>query len=346
VKKWALGKKLFFDRALLNASGGSCADCHNPREGYASREAVSLPLRMNAPSLVNCIYNKHSFWDGRVATLEEVIQGDPLAERTPSMSHIDGNNLQRPHAWSDVVQRLAGDRDYRASFQDVFGIEQPTQDALAKAVATYLRTILSGDSLYDRAVLVASKRGSKELQTEDFEAVLDDEALARLGRKDIPRATVARRLMAGYAAFAGEARCIHCHSGWNFTDDEFHNLAIRESGTLATQRVGQQTGRFLWVPAGLKEARLIGAFRTPSLRNLPRTAPYFHDGSGMSLEQVIDYYREGPAHFNAYLDEELLAGPSKVRQLALHNDDVRALAQLLLALDGRPIPPVITGVPE
>ena len=329
--RWRLGKRLFFDRKLLPArDGGSCARCHDPGSGFTS--AAFLPgdrLAMNPPSLLNCVYNRHQFWDGRATALEEVAFHDRAEKAGPGVA-------RQKHYWPGLVEELRASEDYRRAFRQAFGITDPTEDAVAKALATYLRTILSGNSLHDRARRAAGKRKDGRLKQEDFEAVLDDAALGRLAGKDADRAATAKALWAGYRFFHGEAGCGRCHGGWAFTDGDFHNIGIRESDYLPAP--GQEPGRFRNVPVGLKEARLIGAFRTPTLRNLPRTGPYFHDGSAETLFEAVQYYNRGvSAEFNRHLDPALLAGPGTARRPGLHDDDVRAIVLFLRALDGEPV---------
>jgi cytochrome c peroxidase len=246
------------------------------------------------------------------------------------------------HRWDGLVARLRGNQEYRAEFKRVFGISNPTEDAVGKALATYLRTVLSGNSLYDRARQTA-ERGKRELQADDFAGALDEEGLERLAGKGATKAELAQKLMRGYGLFHGAAGCAGCHGGRTFTDNNFHNVGIRESGRLSNKQAGEQPGRFRRVPVGLKETRLIGAFRTPTLRNLPRTFPHFHDGQAGNLREVVDYYNDRlSADFNPFLDPLLRDGPQSGRRLGLTDDEVRALVLFLRALDGEPIPPRIS----
>src|SRR5262249_40467220 len=152
LEKWLLGRRLFFDRELLR-SGGGCTLCHQPDQAFTTLADVKLEQpRMRTLSLVNCVYNKQQFWDGRADALEQVLQRDLQDEQLPQGRLTGAQSPQVRHVWGGVVQRLVGDPDYVERFRDAFGIEKPTQDAVAKALATYLRTILSGNSLYDRAV--------------------------------------------------------------------------------------------------------------------------------------------------------------------------------------------------
>jgi cytochrome c peroxidase len=341
--KWDLGKRLFFDTHWL-VKGGSiaCATCHNPAEGFTERRPTPLNADLNAPGLINCVYNRHQFWDGRVRELEQVVQRDLADEGPPPSAQAQPPGFR--HAWNGVVHRLEKDPGYRARFLRVFGT-RPTQDNVGKALATYLRTILSGNSVYDRAKQEAAKRGHGELEAEDFERVLDAGAVEALHGNFAAPAEAAAALVQGYQLFHGKARCARCHPGPLFTDHDFHNVGVRESGLPVNLRPGEETGRFAQVPIGLKETRLIGAFRTPTLRALPRTPPYFHDGSHGLLDGVVGYFNQG-IEFQPFLDAGLLASPGSVRRLGLDGSEVRALAVFLRSLDGDPVPGVIADPPK
>jgi cytochrome c peroxidase len=326
--KWRLGKQIFFDPDLLPAvDGRACAACHNPLTGFTVHApAPANTLLMRPPSLINCAFNEHQFWDSRATTLEEVVTHD--LEGDAAGSH-------RPrHAWPGLVARLRQSKEYREHFAQVFGLQHPTLDAAAQALATYLRTILAGGSLYDGAVLAGG------FEAPNIRQLFNEALMEKLDRKDTPPAVVARDLMYGYRLFHGAAGCARCHGGPLFTDGGFHNIGIRESDYLP--RRGEESGRFHALPVGLKEARLIGAFRTPTLRNLPQIWPYFHDGQAATPEGVVQYFNRGlDARLNEHLDPALLSGPRTARRLNLHDDDVRNLVLFLTALDGDPVPPIV-----
>src|SRR5262249_3686207 len=156
-------------------------------------------------------------------------------------------------------------------------------------------------------------------------ALLDATALAQLNRKDYQARDVARRLIAGYRLFHREAGCVRCHSGPLFTDGDFHNLGIRETGQLQ-EELGMEVGRFPDAPIGLKERRVIGPFRKATLRKLPWTGPYVHRGRKATLQDVVEYYRGGlSALHNPLLDPLLMVGEKQAQRLELHNEDVDAL---------------------
>jgi cytochrome c peroxidase len=339
--KWDLGRRLFFDKNwLVKGDSIACATCHNPDEGFTQGLPTPIKGDLNSPTLINCVYNRRQFWDGRVKELEQVVQRD-MADEGPLPGPGLGQHPPFRHAWNGVVHRLEKDAAYRVRFLRVFGT-RPTQDNLAKALATYLRTILSGNSVYDRARQEASNSKTK---AEHFERVLDADAVKALRGGLTSNAEAAATLVQGQELFHGKARCVKCHPGPLFTDQDFHNVGVRESNSLVNFRSGEETGRFAQVGIGLKEKRLIGAFRTPTLRALARTPPYFHDGGSGLLDGVVDYFNQG-IEFQPFLAPGLLESATTVRRLDLSGSDVRALAVFLRALDGDPVPAVITEPPK
>src|SRR5262249_8177463 len=140
----------------------------------------------NVLSLVNCVYNTHQFWDGRVLFLEEVVQRQLADEREPRESE------PFRHVWHGGIGRLRSSKSYARQFEQVFGTP-PTQDALGKALATYLRTLLAGNSLHDQA-RQRVKKADPGLRPAHYEAVLDEAALKKLGRVKEAKARVAARL--------------------------------------------------------------------------------------------------------------------------------------------------------
>ncbi|MCS6852081.1 MAG: hypothetical protein NZ700_13040 [Gemmataceae bacterium] len=334
--KWELGKQLFFDPGWLAPDGPtplSCAGCHEPEHGFAGPPRSVAEGRRSTPTLFNVAYNRFQFWDGRVEALEQVVQ-QSLEDERPTAETRSGF-----HSWPGVVQRLRDDRHYDARFRRVFGT-RPTQDAIGKAVATYLRTILVGGSVHDRAERVRRQRAAAELEPRDYEAVLDRAALERLGREPGRARETAQELFIGYQLFHGKARCATCHGGPNFTDAGFHNIGVGESALSPV--LGQETGRFAALPVGLKDARMIGAYKTPTLRGLPRRRFFFHDGSRDELRFVIAS-KTHDIRLGPHLDQELRdpLQPVLPRRIRLEPNETEALVLFLKALDGEPVDPVV-----
>lgn len=330
VPQWELGRRLFFDDGWLeDRRGRSCATCHIPGHGYADTEQAYRD-GFNTPTLVNCVFNRRQFWDGRVALLEEVVQEKLEDERQPSRPE------RFRHVWHGVIGRLRADPSYKYQFRQAFGT-LPTQDALGRALAAYLRTLLAGDSLHDRAEQLGADKGRTILEA--YKEVLDRDPALREGldRAGKSSADVAAEVFHGYRLFHNlderrRANCLFCHNGRTFTDHLFHNLGI---GPTPLSR-GEETGRFRTAPIGRKERNLIGAFKTPTLRGLLRTRPYLHTGEMKALPDVVTLHTKG-GRWNEYLDPLLLVGPDRPRDINLNNKEIEALVLFLRALNGMEI---------
>ena len=378
VQKWELGRELFFDVALSTDSTVSCASCHNAKTAYVDNLPTSVGIGgkvggMNAPTVINSAYNPLQFWDGRAASLEEQAQG-PV---TNPVEMFDPRGDKNADAWHQAVLRIRQNPSYTKRFLSVFGT-LPTRDAIAKAIATYERTVLAADSLYDRAELAMRERVAEEesnkfvVTAQDYETVLK----AALAEKDtasleaiqfVPAklSETAKRLANGHALFFGKARCNSCHVGDNFTDNEFHNLGV---GVVDGQLQPNHYGRFVRLPTGHKRPDTIGAFKTPTLRSLVTTAPYMHDGSEKTLEDVVEFYDRGgnPNEFldvkmrdfeaeRAYLrDPKGYNGPKVYLfgeaqtpivplRLNLTPQEKADLVLFLRALQGRPVDPIVAN---
>lgn len=325
--KWELGRRLFFDVGWLTEKRDvACATCHVPNEGFTDLKARSLPGR-NAPTLVNVVFNRAQFWDGRATYLEEVVQQTLEDERSPSSRH----------AWGGVIARLRKDRSYRQHFEKVYGSDVlPTQDGVGQAIATYLRTLLAGNSLHDRAVRVQRQKKAAKLEAAHYEAVLDDAALKQLGRPTAAKAVVAADLARGWKVFNGAGGCASCHPpGGHFSDSRFYNLGVGIDDEVTTDP--EKMGRFAFAPLGEKNRYSIGAWKVPTLRSLLRTGPYFHDGSERDLTAVVRYHvrpRPPGAAINLHLDPKLAKPNGEHRDFAVDDDDIAAVVLLLRALNG------------
>jgi cytochrome c peroxidase len=339
--KWRLGKMLFF-KPLLKAGDAvySCSSCHDPRHGFAEDKLYPEGGKYNTLSLLNVAYNRRQFWDGRVETLEETLVRSFEDERPVSAEKSRQRALEQ-HNWGGFVRELAADQRLGDEFKLVFGVNQPTQNSAAQALATYLRTLLSGDSLHDQADAVRRQQNAETLSAEHFRAVLKDEAAAgvlrdRLDSKMPTREEMPTLLHSGHELFHGKAGCVACHRGPLFSDHDYHNIGYE--GDEGAPAVGVETGRSVHVPVGLKEWRLIGAFRTPSLRNLNRTAPYFHNGSQATLRDVIEFYNGG-VRFSFHLAAALKDAdvPGWPRRLNLTDEEKSALVIYLRSLQGGPV---------
>jgi len=277
-EKVELGRLLYFDTRLSADGDIACATCHHPKFAFADGAAVSTGMKgakggRSAPTIFNRAYSLAQFWDGRAATLEAQAVG-PMA-----------NPIEMGNTHDVLVKNLRGIPGYRALFQKAFGTEEFTIEHVAKAVATYERTILSGNSPFDRY-----KAGNNKAMTP-----------AQIRGLDL---------------FVNKAKCDQCHEGINFTSNSFHNLGV------GTDQPKPDEGRFIVT----KDPIDWGAFKTPTLRESANTAPYMHDGSLKTLEEVVEFYDEGGIK-NKNLSE-------KMKPLKLTGAEKNDLVAFLKALSG------------
>jgi cytochrome c peroxidase len=241
--KEELGRALFFDPILSGARVRSCGTCHNPGLAWGDGEpraigenGVRLPLR--SPTLLNIAWVPKLGWDGHFRDLESVAMG-PITGQT---------NMNLPE--QELIERLSALPGYRTAFDTVFGKGDVTRQKIEQSLATFERTIVSGDAPFDRW------------------AHGDEAAISAAAKR-------------GFALFNGKANCAVCHTGWAFTDAAFHDIGVAKDDDL---------GRGRLFPSSVK---LQHAFKTPTLRDVARRAPYMHDGSVTSLAEVIDLYDRG-----------------------------------------------------
>lgn len=253
--KVELGKQLYFDPRLSIDNTVSCASCHDPDKGWSNGERFATGVEgqkggRSAPTIINSGYQYFQFWDGRAIELEGQALG-PIQ-----------NPIEMNMTLDALVEKLNKIDGYREQFQDVFGTAV-TPEGIAAAIASFERTVLSGNAPYDRY-----KAG-------------DEDALSPAAKR-------------GYEVFFHKAHCSACHTGPNFTDGAFHNVGIgmnKKEPDVGRTQVSELLGD-------------RGAFKTPTLREIGQTAPYMHDGSEATLEDVVDYYVKG-GNPNPQLDEEI-----------------------------------------
>src|SRR6202140_4573830 len=292
-EKIALGQKLFFDGRLSVDGTVACATCHDPQRAFTDGRTTSVGVRgrsgqRNAPTVLNALYNKTQFWDGRAKTLED-------QAAFPIVNPVE---MAQPDL-AAAVASLAAYPEYQQAFQKVFGRPPNGKDLIA-AIASYERTLTSFDSPFDRFIAG------------------DEKAIDEPAKR-------------GWALFKDRARCNKCHAHpedtpdlTNFKDDDFHNIGVlivrhrvvplaRKAEKLVdsnnaaeVDRAAIQTdmsalGRFLLT----KKQTDIASFKTPGLRNVLVTAPYFHDGSHETLWDVLDHYNKGAGLRDPWLDQDI-----------------------------------------
>lgn len=316
----AFGQRLFFDPRMSGTGGISCSTCHQPErrftDGLAKGQAIGTSKR-NTRSIVGVAYSPWLYWDGR----RDSLWSQALSPLEDPLEH--GGSREQ------YVRIIASDDAYRSAYESIFGElpELSSDDAInrvfaniGKAIAAYERLLLPGPSLFD-AYVEAVIAGDERLQRETF----TDEVVL------------------GLQLFIGEAACTQCHNGPLFTNHEFHN-----TGVLSFPGEVPDKGRV----AGVREARadpfnclgaynddvtancaelefvrtgpeLLGAVRTPSLRNLEHTAPYMHKGQLATLADVLRHYNEAPL---------AMIGHNESKPLRLNKRQLRQLEAFLNTL--------------
>jgi cytochrome c peroxidase len=243
-EKIALGKQLFYDARLSQSGKTACLTCHLPHKGWADGQAFSKKddgtmNTRHTPTLLNVAWNTSNYWDGRAPTLEKTA----LAAWKNQMGVKDDAGA------AEAAGRIAAVKGYAEPFQKVFGAA-PTPDNIVKALASFMRTLVSGNSKLDR-----------------FEAG-NLKALSAAEKR-------------GLELFRNKAKCSLCHAGALLTAWEFKNIGI------GMDKPRPDPGRAKVEPGN---PMLVGAFKVPSLRSVSRSAPYMHDGGFTGLPGVVDYF--------------------------------------------------------
>ncbi len=284
VARVELGRHLFFDKRISKDNTVSCASCHDPERGWSNGDAVATGIAgqkgaRSAPTVINRLFSQAQFWDGRAASLEEQALG-PIS-----------NPIEMGMELGEAVSRVSAVEGYKPLFTAAFGDVTVTADRIARAIASFERTIVSGDSPYD------------QYQAGD-------------------RTAMSEPAIRGLAIFLdnNRGRCSICHAGFNFTDEKFHNLGV---GADKEGWEKDHAGR----SAISGNPAELGAYKTPTLRNIADTAPYMHNGSEATLAEVVEYYVKG-GNPNSHLDKEM-------RKLDLTDQDKKDLVEFMKALSGQ-----------
>jgi cytochrome c peroxidase len=309
----ALGRKLFFEPRLSGNGTVSCASCHDPARAFTDGRPTSIGIQgcvgqRNAPTVLNAMYNKTQFWDGRAQTLE-------LQAALPITNPCEMGSA----SVGSAVAAIAGDKDYQKRFRRAYGRPVNEPD-LVRALATYERTLASFGSPFDRFIAGHSNAISASAQR-------------------------------GWKLFNSKARCNLCHALTDtkadptlFTDNDFHNigvgilrhhivplakkaereLALGELKTVDTAAINSDMsilGRFLLT----RKSADLASFKTPDIRNVLITGPYFHDGSMQTLWDVLDHYNKGDGIKNPWLDTDM-------QPLALTESEIDDMVVFLASL--------------
>jgi cytochrome c peroxidase len=312
AEKVALGRSLYFDKRLSADGTVSCATCHDPATAFADQNTLAIGVGgrkgvRNSPTVLNAMFNPELFWDGRARSLEEQAVEPLLSPFEMGMETREA-----------VVARVSAIPEYRQEFPKVFGARGLTIETVVKAIAAFERTQLSGNAPFDRFMAG------------------DEGAITEAQKR-------------GWKLFQGKARCIECHSfdasSPFFTDFRFHNTGIATKDRNFDQLIqratraggkGLNSVRALNLPsntdgvAELGRFRItgrpedIGAFKTPTLRDVELTTPYMHDGSEKTLLDVVKLYNRGGQR-NPSLDR-------RVRPLQLTDEEMNDLVEFIRAL--------------
>ncbi len=263
----ALGRHLYFDKGLSVDNTIACASCHRPEAGFADPDKLSKGVGgklggRQAPPVMNAAYFTTQFWDGRAASLEEQA-GGPVE-----------NPIEMAFTHEGVVERLSEDPVYVERFRAAWGDRPIAFEMVAKSIASFERTVLVGNSPFDRYLFGDDKEAMSPAAVRGLEVFRDPE----------------------------KGNCEVCHTineeeGYAlFMDNKFHNLGVGAEidGSLA------DIGRFEQTEAEGDQ----GAFKTPHLRNIADSGPYMHDGHLKTLKEVLDFYI-GAGNSNDHRDEEI-----------------------------------------
>jgi cytochrome c peroxidase len=312
AEKIRLGEALYFDKRLSVDETVSCATCHDPASAFTDHNprasgVQNKPGMRSVPTVLNAMFSGTLFWDGRAGSLEEQAKQPLVNPAEMGMKDYDA-----------VVARVARIPQYAQRFRRVFKREGITIETIVKAIAAFERTQLSGNSPFDRFI------------AGDKSAITDAQKR-------------------GWDLFQHKAQCIKCHTfsaaAPFFTDFSFHNTGVAtknrnfEQLVQRAQRINRATpanaerlsilahadglsdlGRYL--VSG--QARDIGAFKTPTLRDIELTTPYMHEGSEKTLLDVVRFYNRG-GNTNQYLDERILP-------LNLSDQEMNELVQFMRSL--------------
>ncbi len=288
----ALGKMLFFDPRLSGDGNMACSTCHSPLFGWSdglrtAKGFKSKLLGRASPTVTNTAFNSLQMWDGRKKSLEDQATGPMLSS--------DEMNINMGSA----INFLKSTSRYVDAFSAAYPGEGVTEKTLAKAIASFERTVISNNSPFDHWIKGDASAMTAQ-QVKGFTLFLDPQ----------------------------KGNCEVCHSAPNFTDDGFHNIGLKSYGME-----NPDMGRYAIKPINA----LKGAFKTPTLRDVAYTAPYFHDGSAANLSEVVEHYALGGVVEN-HLSPNM-------KKLTLTVDEKAAIVAFLEALSSPQTPFVLPILP-
>lgn len=282
--KIELGRKLFFDPRLSRKGEAACATCHQPARAFTDGRALAvgdeaMQGRRRSQTLFAAPFSPNGlFWDGRAATLEQQVLM-PIS-----------NTFELNHSPAQLTRHLVGLPEYRLLYEAAFGPGAPQPEGVARALASFVRTIRPAPSRFDEFL-----RGRPD-------ALTDQEVL-------------------GLHLFRTKARCMNCHSGPLLTDFGFHDLGLSFYG-----RRNQDLGRF----EVTRDKAHLGQFKTPSLRGVAQAAPYMHNGIFPTLLGTVRMYNNGMGNVTGRPADPYLPPKSPfIRKLALSEAEIQAVTAWL-----------------
>lgn len=257
-----LGKLLFYDANLSGNNTMSCATCHQTEKGFADGIAKSMSNKngktvlRNAPTLLNSVYADRFFYDLRAYTLEQQVE------------HVIFNNLEFNTTYTEILNKLNSDVTYSTKFKTIFKKKTITRENFTKALASFVLSLQSNNSLFDKYV-----------------------------RGEI--ATIDNSVIKGFNLFAGKANCATCHFTPTFSGLVPPLYTENESEILGVllfpnaKELDNDEGRYENGVLNEKSWIYEKSFKTVTIRNANETAPYFHNGTFTTLEEVVDFYNQG-----------------------------------------------------
>lgn len=279
AQKVELGRLLFFDKRLSKNNTIACASCHLAEKGFTD----GMPVSTGINGLKGGRSAPVSF--NRVYSQAQFWDGRAATLEDQSIGPFINPVEHGFDSHDEMVAKMKQIPGYRKLFKEVLG-SAITIKNVGRAIASFQRTVLSGNSAVDK-----------------FDVGGEETALSGSAQR-------------GLQLFREKARCTKCHSGFNFTDEKFHNIGIGwDTNTV-------DLGRYMET----KYAGDIGGFKTPTLREIARTAPYMHDGRFMTLEEVVKFYNQGGIK-NPHLDNLMIP-------LELTEQEQRDVVALLKSLNG------------
>ncbi len=256
-----LGRHLFFDPRLVLNDQQSCASCHSPHMGYADGLAVDLvghkdwkPAKRNSPSLYNLAWAPVLHWDGRTPDGQCFVPEDTKEKVClPPLESQAFKSTRSRSVYDGFMPKIKAVQAYREMFANAF---PPNGEVTHVNIALAI-------AAFERTIISMDSPYDRYRQ----------------GKQTALSASAQRRL----ELFQGKARCTLCHSGPNFTDWRFHSIGLKS----------EDPGRAARVKSEADKKKFLKAFKTPGLRNVALSAPYMHDGSLKTLEEVVDFYDRG-----------------------------------------------------